>query len=315
MNPKKRYNDFNSYLKSIFGCRVQKITIDAGMDCPNRDGTLSSGGCVFCNEKGSGTGAHNLGLSVTRQIEAGKEALGRRYKAAKFIAYFQAHTNTYAPVKQLAALYEEALSVPGVVGLSIGTRPDCVNPEIIDLLSSYARNHLIWVEYGLQSAHDDTLARINRGHDFRAFENAVAMTAKRSRRKIHSCAHVILGLPGENHGHMMETAEKLAETEISGVKIHLLYVVKNTPLAAWYEKGLFRCMTREQYADTVCAFLARLPAGVVIQRLTGDPHPGELVAPAWALDKTETLNRIQAMMEEKDVWQGEARNYPFTGIR
>ena len=315
MNPEKRYNDFNSYLKSIFGCRVQKITIDAGMDCPNRDGTLSSGGCVFCNEKGSGTGAHKFGLSVTRQIEAGKEALGRRYKAKKFIAYFQAHTNTYAPVEQLAALYEEALSVPGVVGLSIGTRPDCVNPEIIDILSSYARNRLVWVEYGLQSAHDETLARINRGHDFRSFENAVAMTAEKSRRKVHTCAHVILGLPGENHSHMMETAEKLAATEISGVKIHLLYVVKNTPLASWYEKGGFGCMTREQYVDTVCAFLARLPAGVVIQRLTGDPHPDELIAPAWALDKTGTLKRIQAVMAEKDIRQGDLCYYPLAGIR
>ena len=307
MNPKKRYNDFNSYLKSLFGCRVQKITIDAGMDCPNRDGTLSFGGCVFCNEKGSGTGAHNQGLSVTRQIEAGKEALGRRYKAEKFISYFQAHTNTYAPIEHLAALYEESLAVPGVVGLSIGTRPDCVSPEIIDLLSSYARNHLVWIEYGLQSARDETLARINRGHDFRAFENAVAMTAERSRRKIHICAHVILGLPGENHSHMMETAEKLAATEIDGVKIHLLYVVKNTPLAVWYEKGIFRCMTREHYADTVCAFLARLPADVVIQRLTGDPRPDELIAPAWAIGKTETLKRIQAVMEEKDICQGDAR--------
>lgn len=301
MNPEKRYHDFNSYLKSIYGCRVQKITIDAGMNCPNRDGTISTGGCIYCNEAGSGTGAHDRGMSVSAQLEAGKKALGRRYKAKKFIAYFQSFTNTYAPVDRLAALYGEALSVPGVVGISVGTRPDCVNPQIIGLLESYTRKGMVWVEYGLQSAHDETLRKINRGHDFSAFQNAVEMTAKGS---IRICTHVILGLPGETRRHMLETAEKIARTKINGIKIHLLYVVQNTVLAEWYKNGSFRCLSQDEYADTVCEFLARLPEDVVIQRLTGDPHPSQLVAPRWALEKRETLRHIDQKMAEKDIRQG-----------
>ncbi len=301
----KRYRDFNTYLKSIFGCRVQKITIDAGMTCPNRDGSISLGGCAYCNAKGSGTGAHTRGISITGQIEAGKKALARRYKTNKFIAYFQSHTNTYAPLDRLSALYEEALRVDGIVGLSIGTRPDCVHPGVIDLLSGYAADRMVWIEFGLQSAHDRTLAAINRGHDFKSFENAVSMTAGRN---INICTHVILGLPGETQSDMLETAEKIAGMKINGIKIHLLYVVKNTPLADWYEKRRFRCMTREEYIDTVCAFLMRLPSHVVIQRLTGDPHPDELVAPLWALEKTETLRLLSQAMEENNIRQGD--KYP-----
>ena len=302
MNPEKRYHDFNTYLKTLYGERVQKITIDAGMTCPTRDGRIGTGGCIYCNEKGSGTGAHARGMSVTEQVEAGKAALGRRYKAKKFIAYFQSHTNTYAPLDRLAALYEEALAVPGIVGLSVGTRPDCVTPDTIALLASYTRDRLVWVEYGLQSACDATLEKINRGHDFKAFQDAVDMTAGRN---INICAHVILGLPGETRRHMMATAEKTAQSGINGIKIHLLYVVKNTPLAAWYQSGRYECLSRETYADLVCEFLARLPAQVVVQRLTGDPHPDELVAPAWALGKAETLRLIERKLEEKNIRQGD----------
>ncbi len=302
MNPEKRYYDFNTYLKNIYGCRVQKITIDAGMTCPNRDGSLSTGGCVYCNPQGSGTGASRCGASITQQITAGKSALGRRYKAKKFIAYFQSYTNTYAPVDRLAAIYEEALSVPGVVGISVGTRPDCITPAIVDLLASYTRDFLVWVEYGLQSAHDATLEKINRGHDFKAFTSAVETTAGRN---INICTHVILGLPGETRRHMLETAEKIADTGIDGIKLHLLYVVKNTILADWYEKGRYQCLEREEYVDIVCEFLARLPANMVVQRLTGDPHPHELVAPQWALEKTATLKQINQKMAEKQLRQGD----------
>ena len=301
MNLAKRYYDFNTYLKNRHGCRVQKITIDAGMTCPNRDGTISRGGCIYCNATGSGTGAHNRGESVTGQLEAGKRIMGRRYKAAKFIAYFQSYTNTYAPLGRLAAMYDEAMAVPGVVGLSVGTRPDCVGPDTIDLLASYTRKGMVWVEYGLQSAHDETLARINRGHTFGAFQKAVEMTTGRD---IGICAHVILGLPGETRAHMIETAEKVAAAGIDGIKIHLLYVVNNTVLADWHGQGRFRCLEQDEYVDLVCEFLGRIPPGVVVQRLTGDPRPGELVAPAWALEKSETLRRISLRMEEKGIWQG-----------
>lgn len=301
MNSEKRYYDFNTYLKNLYGCRVQKITIDAGMACPNRDGSISAGGCIYCNPKGSGTGAYQKGLSITDQVNAGKQALARRYNAKKFIAYFQAYTNTYAPTDRLAAIYAEALAVPDVVGISIGTRPDCITPKTIDLLASYTRDYLVWVEYGLQSAHDATLEKINRGHDFNAFINAVEITADRN---INICTHVILGLPGETRRQMLETAEKLADTGINGIKLHLLYVVKNTTLADWHQKGRYRCLEQDEYVDIVCEFLARLPANVVVQRLTGDPHPQELVAPKWALEKARTLSKIEQKMIEKDLRQG-----------
>ncbi|MFP4453052.1 MAG: TIGR01212 family radical SAM protein [Desulfobacterales bacterium] len=296
----KRYTDFNSYLRSIFGCRVQKITLDAQLGCPNRDGTISSAGCIYCNVKGSGTGAHALGKSIEQQVAEAKQALFRRYKAKKFIAYFQSYTNTYAPASKLKDLYERALSFDGMAGLSVGTRPDCVDDEKLDLLAGYKDRYLVWVEYGLQSAHDDTLRRINRGHDFAAFENAVQASRQ---REINVCAHVILGLPGETDRQMMKTAETLSAMDINGVKIHLLYVVKDTALERLYRQGGYTCLSQEQYVDLVCGFLARLRKDIVIQRLTGDPHPGELVAPHWAPKKSETLQQINKTLEQKNLCQ------------
>lgn len=295
------YNDLNSYLRGLFGCRVQKITIDSGLTCPNRDGTLSSGGCIYCNPRGSGTGAFARGLSVTRQLAEGKERLARRYKAKKFIAYFQSFTNTYAPLAHLQSLYDEALRVKDIVGLSIGTRPDCIDEEILALLEEKAKTHLIWIEYGLQSANDETLARINRGHDTAAFQKAVEMTRNRG---IRTCAHVILGLPGENRDMMMRTARFLAEIKIDGVKLHLLYVVRGTEMAALHAKGGYHCLEQQEYVDLVCDFLERIPPEAIIHRLTGDPHPEELVAPRWAIRKTETLNKIRGTLENRNSWQG-----------
>lgn len=299
----QRYYDLNSYLRSIFGCRVQKISIDAGMSCPNRDGTLSSEGCIFCNALGSGTGAHQKGMSVSEQINKSKEILSRRYKAKKFIAYFQSYTNTYAPVDRLCRLYEEALCIEDIVGLSVGTRPDCINEDILSLLQSYTRKYLVWIEYGLQSAHDETLALINRGHDVNAFEQAVKATRNRGLR---ICAHVILGLPRETKPQILETARYLADLGVDGVKLHLLYVVKGTPLEQLYLNGGYQCLSQNEYVDIACDFLALLPENVVIQRLTGDPHPIELAAPEWSLKKAETLSLIRRRLEERDLRQGSA---------
>ena len=301
MPANKRYNDLNTYLRNIFGCRVQKITVDAGLTCPNRDGTLSRGGCIYCNARGSGSGAHAKGLSLTRQLIDGKNSLSKRYKAKKFIAYFQSFSNTYAPLPRLKRLYDEALTVDDIVGLSIGTRPDCVDEAVLDLLQDYARHHLIWIEYGLQSARDATLAFINRGHDVQCFKDAVEKTAKRG---IQVCAHVILGLPHENREDMLHTADTIAKLGIDGVKLHLLYVVKGTPLEDLYRKGEFKCLEQPAYVDLVCDFLERIPPEMVIQRLTGDPHPKELAAPQWSLKKTETLNLIRRELERRDSWQG-----------
>jgi radical SAM protein (TIGR01212 family) len=298
---KIRYNDLNTYFRRIFGCRVQKITIDAGFSCPNRDGAISTGGCIYCNVRGSGTGANAKGLSVTQQLIQGKEALSKRYKAKKFIAYFQSFSNTYAPSEKLKRLYDKALKVDDVVGLSIGTRPDCVNEPILELLQGYVKNYLVWIEYGLQSVHDSTLAYINRGHDFKCFKNAVDATKDRG---IKICAHVILGLPNEEKSHMLETAKAVADMGIDGIKIHLLYVVKGTKLAKLYDTGRYRCLEQQEYVDLVCDFLERIPKDMVIQRLTGDPHPEELVAPMWSLKKTETLALIRDTMGKRDSWQG-----------
>ncbi|MBW2589594.1 MAG: TIGR01212 family radical SAM protein [Deltaproteobacteria bacterium] len=297
----KRYNDLNSYFRSIFGCRVQKITVDAGLYCPNRDGKISTGGCIYCNTRGSGTGAHAKGYSVTDQILAGKKALSKRYKAKKFIAYFQSFTNTYAPLDRLKSLYEEALSIEGVVGLSIGTRPDCVDESVLKLIESYAKAHLIWIEYGLQSIHDTSLALINRGHDFQCFKDAVDATLNRG---IKICAHVILGLPEEKRRHMIETAETIGKMGIDGVKIHLLYVIKGTKLEKLYRQGSYKCLKQQQYVDLVCDFLERIPGDMIIQRLTGDPHPEELVAPQWSIKKAQTLSLIKETLEKRDSWQG-----------
>jgi radical SAM protein (TIGR01212 family) len=296
-----RYYDYNTYLRGLFGCRVQKITVDAGLTCPNRDGSVSTGGCIYCNTRGSGTGAHAHGLSITEQLTAGKKALTRRYRAEKFIAYFQAFSNTYAPLAKLKALYEEALAVPDVVGLAIGTRPDCVSAPVLDLLEGLARDRLIWVEYGLQSARDATLTRINRGHDAACFFRAVAATRNRG---ISICAHLILGLPGESHADMHFTAQRISEAAIDGVKLHALYVVKGTRLADLHQAGEYRCLGQQEYVELACDVLERLSPALVVQRLTGDPHPGELAAPAWCLDKAATLNMIRAELERRDSWQG-----------
>ncbi len=297
----QRYRDFNSYLRGIFGCRVQKISVDAGMTCPNRDGTLSRGGCIYCNVKGSGTGAFDRGLSITAQLEAGKKHMGRRYKAQKFMAYFQSFSNTHAPVETLQQRYGEALAVADIVGLSIGTRPDCVNDSVLDLLESYTRKYLIWIEYGLQSAHDRSLLHINRGHDFDCFRQAVAQTIGHG---IKICTHVILGLPGETRHDMLKTADIIAQMPIDGIKLHLLYVIKGTPLEQMYQQGQYHCLSQAEYTDLVCDFLERLPSDLIIQRLTSDPHREELVAPKWSLNKRETLKRIHNTLECRNTRQG-----------
>ncbi|MGO9533946.1 MAG: TIGR01212 family radical SAM protein [Syntrophobacteraceae bacterium] len=294
------YRDYNSYLRETFGCRVQKITLDAGLSCPNRDGTLGRGGCIYCNEKGSGTGAARF-AGISEQIRAGKERLARKYKAEKFIAYFQSFSNTYAPLSRLEALYGEALADPDIVGLSIGTRPDCVSDETLDYLAQLAQSHLICVEYGLQSAKDETLERIGRGHSVAAFIDAV----ERSRaRKIAVCAHVILGLPGEKTEDMLDTARFLALHGVQAVKIHLLYVIRGTRLEQMYRTGSYSCLSRDDYAAVVGEFIALLHPHMIIQRLTGDPHPEELVAPLWALEKSRNIKTIQTYMEKNGLYQG-----------
>ena len=295
-----RYRDLNTALRERFGCRVQKISLDAGLTCPNRDGNVGLGGCIYCSSRGSGTGLYNR-FPIAQQLERGKERLGRRYRAKKFIAYFQSFSNTYGELQELEELYREAISVDDVVGLAVGTRPDCVQEGVLDLLAALNRRTYVWLEYGLQSVHEHTLELINRGHGLAAFLDAVELTRQ---RHLDICVHIILGLPGEDKGDMMTTARTLAKLDIQGIKIHSLYVIRSTPLADMYQRGEYRCLSREEYVDIVCEFLALLPPKLVIHRLTGDPHPQELLAPQWALEKQTNLEAIRQALERRNLWQG-----------
>ena len=296
----KRYNAFSEELKALFGCRVHRISVDAGFTCPNRDGTVGTGGCIYCGGEGSGAFGIVRALSVAAQLEEGKEVMVRKYKASKFIAYFQPYSNTYAPVEQLRALYDEALGVNDIVGLIVGTRPDCLTPATLELLAGYAKHSWFRLELGLQSPHDRTLRYINRGHDFAAFATAVERCRERG---IRVCAHVILGLPGESREEMLATAGILNEMKIDGVKLHLLHVMRGTKLAEMYGRGEVRVMERDDYVGLVCDFLELLEPGISIQRLTGDGGR-DLVAPLWSLAKFEVLNAIDVELARRGSRQG-----------
>lgn len=295
------YLDLNSHLRRRFGRRVQKIALDAGLTCPNRDGRVGLGGCLYCNARGSGTGAWARGLSLTEQLQEGAGRLGKRYGASVFIAYFQSFSNTYAPLERLRTLYNEALAFPGVVGLSIGTRPDCLDDEVLDLLAGYAREHLVWLELGLQSAHDETLSLINRGHDVACFTRAVDAAANRG---LEVVAHVILGLPGEGPAEMAATARYLSGLPLQGVKLHLLFVVRGSGLERLYASGAYQPLGEAAYVQAVVDFMELLPPLMVIHRVTGDPHPEELVAPAWCRDKAQVLRLIKEEFARRGSRQG-----------
>ena len=301
MSRPKRYNAFSDELKRVFGCKVQRISVDAGFTCPNRDGTLDSGGCIFCG--GSGSGAYSIrpGLSVAAQVEDGKEIMRRKYRAERFIAYFQAYSNTYASVERLAALFEEALSVPGVVGIIIATRPDCLPDAVLDYLARLGEHTYLWLELGLQSIHDKSLAFINRRHDYACFVDA----QQRARAHgIRVCAHVILGIPGESREEMLAMAGALNRLNVDGVKLHLLHVMKGTRLAEMYGQGEVALLDRDGYSGLVCDFLELLDPAVLIHRLTGDGGRDNLVAPLWSLNKFEVLNLIDAELERRNSRQG-----------
>lgn len=296
-----RYRSLSSWLKETFGESVRKISIDAGLGCPNRDGMKSVRGCAYCNPRGSGTGAWSRGLSVGRQVDEGIAFLSRRYGCRKFIAYFQSFSNTYGEPGRLEALYSEALQRPEIVGLAIGTRPDCVPDEVLDLLAGVARDRLVWLEYGLQSIHRRTLELINRGHGPEEFFDAVKRT---NRRGIPAVAHLILGLPGETVSDMLETARAVVSVGVQGVKLHPLYVIRGTELERMRADGLYRPMTQMEAAEATLAVLETLPGEMVIHRMTSDPHPEELVAPSWMLDKRAVRAHLETLMQERNCVQG-----------
>ncbi len=300
-SPRKRYNAFSDELKRVFGCRVHRISVDAGFSCPNRDGSVGTGGCIYCGGEGSGAFGIERGIPVAAQMEAGKEVMVRKYKAKRFIAYFQSYTNTYAPPGRLVELYDEALAVEDVVGLIVGTRPDCLPEKTLDLLAGYASKTYFWLELGLQSPLDRTLDLIGRGHDFASFVSAMHECKSRGLRV---CAHIILGLPGESREDMLATAGILNELGVDGVKIHLLHVMKETPLAELYQQGKVNLLGRDDYVGLVCDFLERLNPRISIQRLTGDGGRDHLIGPLWSLRKFEVLNAIDYELERRGTRQG-----------
>jgi uncharacterized protein len=297
----RRYNAFSDELKRVFGCKVQRLSVDAGFTCPNRDGSIASGGCIFCGGKGSGSFGILRNAEVAAQLEHAKEVMVRKYKARKFLAYFQSYSNTYAPVERLRALYDEALSVQDLVGLIVGTRPDCLPEEILDLLASYAERCYFWLELGLQSPLDRTLTAIGRGHDLASFTTALAGCKQRG---IRVCAHMILGLPGESRDEMLAGADFLNSAGVDGVKIHLLHVMKGTRLAEMYRDGEVRVLDRDEYVGLVCDFLERLDPNILVHRLTGDGNRNDLIAPLWSLQKWEVLNCIDNELERRGSRQG-----------
>ena len=299
-NTDKRYNQFSAYLKNKFGAKVYKITLDAGFSCPNRDGTISTGGCIFCDDGGSFSQAHSNLLSIEEQVNIGAKTLHDRFKAEKFMSYFQAYTNTYKPVNELEKIYKSALNHPDVVGLSIGTRPDCVEDDKLNLISDIAQDYYTWVEYGLQSIHNKTLKKINRGHDFDCFLKAYEKTKEKG---INVCTHVIFGL-WETRDEILETAQKLAELKVDGVKIHMLCALKDTKLAKLYENKEIDFMSEEEYVNLVCDFLEILPPTTTIHRLAGNGLKKNLIAPRWLGAKLDCLNKIDRELLKRNSYQG-----------
>ena len=282
----------NQYLKERFGQKVYKISINGGFTCPNRDGTISYGGCVFCSGYGSGDFAEEASLTVTEQIERGKKRVASKMHSDennKYIAYFQAFTNTYAPVERLRALYTEAINHPDIVALSIGTRPDCLPEAVLDLLSEMNRIKPVWVELGLQTIHKKSAVYIRRGYELPVYDRAIKELKCRG---IEVITHVILGLPGETREDMLSTVDYVGKSGVSGIKLQLLHVIKDTDLEKDYNRGLFRCLTMDEYVELIYDCISILPDDVIIHRMTGDGARKTLVAPLWSTDKKRVLNAL-----------------------
>ena len=296
-----RYFSYNAFLRDKFGHRVQKVSIDAGFTCPNVDGTVAIGGCTFCDNRSFSPSRRIPRQAIHDQIDHGIQGLKRRYRCDHFMAYFQPATNTYADVDVLRRVYMDALSHPDVIAMAIGTRPDCVPDDVLDLLEEIAGKTYLSVEYGLQTMHDKSLEWMNRGHG-----HAVSVEAmERSRgRGFEICAHVMLGLPGETHDDMMDTANEIARLGFDAVKIHNLYAVRNTPLAEQVQNGEVELMGRDRYVVTLIDFLELLPPNMVVERISGDAPPDYLVGPAWCTDKSAIRTAVQEEWERRDSWQG-----------
>lgn len=297
----KRYYSFDYYLKNTFGEKIYRIALNGGMTCPNRDGSLDTRGCIFCSAGGSGDFASPPDLSITDQIEYGKKRLMEKFPCKHFIAYFQAYTNTYAPLPYLEKIFMEAISHPDIVALSIATRPDCLDEDIVSLLARFNKIKPVWVELGLQTIHPQTADFIRRGYDYDCFVQAVQFLHE---NHISVITHLILGLPGEDRSMMLDSVKSVAALGTDGVKLQLLHILKDTDLADYYEHTGFPVFTLEEYVEFVIDCLEYLPQDIVIHRLTGDGPRDLLIAPMWSTRKRSVLNLIHKRMQERDTYQG-----------
>lgn len=299
----KPYHSLDWELKKRFGEKVYKLALNGGMTCPNRDGKVGSGGCIFCSAGGSGDFAASRSLSVTDQIRSQKEALKEKKTARKYIAYFQAYTNTYEKAEYLERIFTEAISDPDVVVLSIATRPDCLPEDILDLLARLNRIKPVWVELGLQTMHEDTARFIRRGYELPVFEQAVT---ELRRREIEVIVHTILGLPGEDEHAILQTLAYLNGMDIQGIKLQLLHILKGTDLGSLYEKGQVPVLSEEAYIDLILKCISHISPEITIHRLTGDGPKELLLAPLWSCRKRTVLNEIHSELKKMDIWQGKA---------
>jgi uncharacterized protein len=297
----KRYYTWNMHLKEYFGEKIIKIPIDGGFDCPNRDGKVASGGCTFCSQRGSGDFAGLRKDDLITQFHTIKEKMHNKWKSGKYIGYFQAFSNTYAPVEELREKFEVILEQEGVVGLSIATRPDCLPDDVVDYLAELNERTYLWVELGLQTVHEKTADLINRAHDFQCYKDGVNKLRKHN---IRVCTHIIDGLPQETPEMMLETAKEVAKLDVQGIKIHLLHLLKKTPMVKQYEQGLVEFLDFDSYVKLVCDQLEILPPDMMIHRLTGDGPPELMIGPMWSLNKWEVLNAIDAELKRRDSYQG-----------
>lgn len=298
----KAYNFFGDYLTEKYNCRVLKLPVNSGLSCPNRDGTLSSAGCIFCSEEGSASPTSCTNMSIHEQMQNALNSFKRSSQNTKYIAYLQAFTNTYAPVHILKNIYDKAVSFPDITGLMIGTRPDCINRDILELINSYNKNNFeLWIELGMQSLHNKSLSLLNRGHSSECTIDAINSIANYS---IKTCLHVILGIPGESWQDMMNTAESISMLPISGVKLHHLHVIKNTPLEKIAKEKNYKMIAFKEYISTTCDFIERLRPDILIHRLAGDRAANSLVEPKWGLQKGMVLKGIEDEFKKRCTWQG-----------
>ncbi|WP_414050400.1 TIGR01212 family radical SAM protein [Macrococcus animalis] len=297
----KLYHTWNYHLRQKFGTKIFKVALEGGFDCPNRDGTVAFGGCTFCSAAGSGDFAGDRVDPIPVQFEKIKNKMHEKWQEGQYIAYFQAYTNTHAPLEVLKEKYEAALAQPGVVGLSIATRPDCLPDDVVEYLAELNERTYLWVELGLQTVHEKTSNIINRAHDMQCYYDGITKLRKHN---INICTHIINGLPLEDYEMMMETARTVAQMDVQGIKIHLLHLLKGTPMVKQYEKGMVEFMSQEDYVNLVADQLEVLPEEMIIHRITGDGPIDLMIGPMWSVNKWEVLNGIDAELKKRDSYQG-----------